>query len=50
MNLHCFGNLWVVPYSYQDEILDEKSIPKLIYDDFKKNGEFKGHYKIGNAY
>lgn len=38
MNLHCFGNLWVIPYSYGNEFLDPDSVPSLIYTDFKKNG------------
>ncbi|CAD8067646.1 unnamed protein product [Paramecium primaurelia] len=49
MNLHCFGNLWVLPYSYDNEDLDKDGVPYLIYEDFKQNGQFQGHYKIGHA-
>ncbi|CAD8158563.1 unnamed protein product [Paramecium octaurelia] len=49
MNLHCFGNLWVIPYSYDSEDLDKDGAPYLIYEDFKQNGEFQGRYKIGHA-
>lgn len=27
MNLHCFGNLWIIPYSYGDEELNPNSVP-----------------------
>ncbi|CAD8153177.1 unnamed protein product [Paramecium pentaurelia] len=49
MNLHCFGNLWVLPYSYDNEDLDKDGVPYLIYEDFKQNGQFQGNYKIGHA-
>ncbi|CAD8074790.1 unnamed protein product [Paramecium sonneborni] len=49
MNLHCFGNLWVLPYSYDNEELDKDGVPYLIYEDFKLNGHFVGHYQIGHA-
>lgn len=35
MNLHCFGNLWVLPYSYDNEDLDKEGVPYKIYEDFK---------------
>ncbi|CAD8070240.1 unnamed protein product [Paramecium sonneborni] len=49
INLHCFGNLWVLPYSYANEELDQDGVPYLIYEDFKLNGQFQGNYKIGHA-
>ncbi|CAK77282.1 unnamed protein product (macronuclear) [Paramecium tetraurelia] len=49
MNLHSFGNKWLLPYSYGKEELDKDGIPYKIYEDFKQNGRFQGHYKIGHA-
>lgn len=49
MNLHCFGNLWIIPYSYADEELDTDSVPYKIYEDYKNNGEFTGKYMYGHA-
>ncbi|CAD8145658.1 unnamed protein product [Paramecium octaurelia] len=49
MNLHSFGNKWLLPYSYGNEELDKDGIPYMIYEDFKQNGRFQGHYKIGHA-
>lgn len=46
MNLHCYGDLWILPHDYE---LKNNSLANMIYKDFKKNGNFSQNSRIGNA-